>query len=71
MTEAQASPWTVRRLLRHRGFTTFPPSFPTMNPIQPANGGYGDAFVTKIPMLAATKTMLTSSFKSVHLWTGG
>ena len=35
--------------------------FPTMNPLQPANGGGFDAFVTTINPLAATTTTLSSS----------
>jgi hypothetical protein len=36
--------------------------FPTLNPLQPANGGGGfDAFVTKIHVMAVTTTVLTSS----------
>jgi hypothetical protein len=35
--------------------------FPTMNPLQAANGGSSDAFVAKIPMLAVTTTTLSSS----------
>lgn len=35
--------------------------FPTKNPLQPANGGGSDAFVTKINPLAATTTTLSSS----------
>ena len=36
-------------------------NFPTKNPLQPANGGGGDAFVTAIQMLASNTTALTSS----------
>jgi hypothetical protein len=36
-------------------------NFPTKNPLQPANGGGYDAFVTKVFVAAATTTMLSSS----------
>jgi hypothetical protein len=36
-------------------------NFPTKNPLQPANGGGYDAFVTKVFIAAATTTMLSSS----------
>src|ERR1700686_4695644 len=36
-------------------------NFPTKNPLQPANAGGGNGFVSKIQMLAVTTTTLTSS----------
>jgi Bacterial Ig-like domain (group 3)/Beta-propeller repeat len=36
-------------------------NFPTMNPLQPANGGGGDVFVAKIYIAAVTTTTLSSS----------
>jgi len=36
-------------------------NFPTMNPLQPTNGGQGDAFVTKLYIAAGTTTVLSSS----------
>jgi hypothetical protein len=36
-------------------------NFPTKNPLQPKNGGYSDAFVTKIDVRVVTTTKLSSS----------
>jgi hypothetical protein len=36
-------------------------NFPTLSPLQPANGGDGDAFVTKLYIAAKTTTTLSSS----------
>jgi hypothetical protein len=41
--------------------TTSSTNFPTKNPLQPANGGFYDAFVAKIYIVAATTATLTST----------
>jgi hypothetical protein len=40
---------------------TYSTNFPTMNPLQPASGGLGDAFVAKVHIAATTLTTLSSS----------